>query len=1065
MITTLLKQVLTQRIMTLFLAVIVIALGVWSYRELPIDAFPDISSPQVQVIVKAPGMSPIEVEQRVTYPVETEVRGIPRQTILRSITKYALSVITIDFEDGTDIYWARQQVSERIGQVLAGLPKGVEGGLAPITTPLSDVFMFTLEGKAHTNRDLREILDWQIRPRLLSVDGVADVNALGGEVRSFQVVPRPDALLSYGLSVADLSAAVERNNDNAGGDRYIKNDEVILIRSVGRIRKMSDIENITVATRDNEPILLKRVADVAEGAMIRFGGVTRNGEGEGVQGVVLNRRGANGRRTVAGVKAALQEIQKSLPEGVAVKPFYDRSNLINAAVSNVETSLMAAVVLVLVVLFIFLGNLRSALTTGMILPLTVFATFGVMARMGITANLMSLGGLAIAIGILVDSAVVMVENIHSEMTLKGGRTSRLNLIYNAAAEVAVPIVIGVVIIVVSLAPIATLTGLEGKLFAPLAITVAIAVLASLALSLTVIPVLASLLMSDKEVKESRLLALGLKLYRPSIRFALAHKRLSFALAAGALVVTGVLFLGLGREFLPYLDEGTIVVQTEKLPTLSLERSMAGDTAIQKALMKLPEVTGMVSRVGSDELRLDPMGFNETDAFLVTKPREAWQAKSVFELQEKMRKILDEFPGVDYGFTQPIDMRVSEMLTGVRSAVAVKIFGDDLAALDEIGQKIQSLVEKVPGSVDVMRSKLTGQRYLNIEMRSEVMARSGISASDINALVATALGGEVVSDVIQGNRRIPVVLRYPESARNSAEAIGNILVDSPSGHKIRLADLTTITEVDGPVQIKREDGKRQVIIQVNVQGRDVVGFVDEVRRTVTEKVKLPAGYFVTYGGQFENQQRASAHLGLVIPGTIFLILLILFLTFHSLRQALVILLNIPLAMIGGVVALFITGLYLSVPASLGFIALLGIAVENGVVMLTFFNQLRARGMDIDRAVLEGTERRLRPILMTSLLTILGLVPLLLSDGPGSEIQKPLAVVVVGGVFTSTALTLMLLPVFYAWVESRVERRVLRAKRRKAATPAPESEPPKPKPESEPPKPKPEAPAEEREEETS
>lgn len=1031
MITSLLKRVLTQRIMTLFLAVILIAVGVWSYGELPIDAFPDISSPQVQVIVKAPGMSPIEVEQRITYPVETEVRGIPRQTILRSVTKYALSVITIDFEDGTDIYWARQQVSERIGQVLAGLPKGVEGGLAPITTPLSDVFMFMLEGKGYSNRDLREILDWQIRPRLLSVEGVADVNALGGQVRTFQVVPRPEALLSYGLSVGDLSAAIEQNNDNAGGDRYIKNDEVILVRSVGRIKTMSDIENITVATRNNEPITLRRLADVSEGAMVRFGGVTRNGKGEGVQGVVLNRRGANGRRTVAAVKAALADIEKSLPEGVVVKPFYDRSNLINAAVSNVETSLMAAVVLVLVVLFIFLGNLRSALTTGLILPLTVFATFAVMARMGITANLMSLGGLAIAIGILVDSAVVMVENIHSEMTLKGGQSSRLNLIFNAAAEVAVPIVIGVVIIVVSLMPIATLTGLEGKLFAPLAVTVAIAVLTSLALSLTVIPVIASLLMSDKQVKESRLLAFGLKLYRPTIRFALNHKRFSFLLALVALAVTGVLFSLLGREFLPYLDEGTIVVQTEKLPTISLERSMEGDSAIQKALMALPEVTGMVSRVGSDELRLDPMGFNETDAFVVTKPRNEWQSKSVFELLEKMRNILDEFPGVDYGFTQPIDMRVSEMLTGVRSAVAVKIFGDDLAELDALAQKIQSIVEKVPGSVDVMRSKLTGQRYLNIEMRSEVMARAGITASDINALVATALGGEVVSDVIQGNRRVPILLRYPENARGSAEAIGNLLVDSPAGNKIRLADLTTIAEVDGPVQIKRENGNRQVIIQVNVQGRDVVGFVDEVRNAVASEIKLPSGYFITYGGQFENQQRASAHLALVIPGTIFLILLILFLTFHSLRQALVILVNIPLAMIGGVVALFATGLYLSVPASLGFIALLGIAVENGVVMLSFFNQLRERGMDVHSAVLEGTERRLRPILMTSLLTILGLVPLLISTGPGSEIQKPLAIVVVGGVFTSTALTLVLLPIFYAWIESWAEGRVRAAKRRSDA----------------------------------
>ena len=1024
MLSALLRRVLTQRVMTVFLALVVVATGVIAYGRLPIDAFPDISAPQVQVIVKAPGMSPIEVEERITFPIETEVRGIPRQSVLRSITKYALSVITIDFADGTDIYWARQQVAERIGTVLAGLPDGVEGGLAPITTPLSDVYMFMVEGNGYTSRQLREILDWQIRPRLLSVDGVADVNALGGEVRSYQVVPRPEALLAYRLSVADLTEAIRKNNDNAGGDRYVKNDEVILVRSVGRLKTIQDIANVTVATRQGQPILLGAVADVQEGALVRFGGVTRHGRGEGVEGVVLNRRGANGRSTVAAVKKALAEIEATLPQGVSIEPFYDRSMLIDAAVSNVEVSLAEAIVLVLVVLLIFLGNVRSALTTGLILPLTVFATYAAMSALDISANLMSLGGLAIAIGILVDSAVVMVENIHSEMSLKGAKGRRLNIVYNAASEVAGPIVIGVLIIVVSLAPIATLTGLEGKLFAPLAITVAIAVLCSLALSLTVIPVLASLLMKHAKVERSRLLDVVLRAYRPSLHFALAHKRFAFGSALMALLGAAALFLFIGREFLPYLDEGTLVVQTEKLPTISLERSMEVDSAVQKALMGLPEIEGMVSRVGSDELRLDPMGFNETDAFLVTRPRDEWQAGSVFALQDKMRAVLDEFPGLDYGFTQPIDMRVSEMLTGVRSAVAVKIFGDDLAALDSLGQQVETIIGGIPGSVDVLRSQLTGQRYLTLEMRNDAMARVGISASDINALVGTALGGSVVSEIPEGNRRIPILVRYPEAARNSAKAIGNVMVDTPAGNKLRLADLAEIRELDGPVQIKREDGKRQVVIQVNVQGRDVVGFVDEIRRAVDSKVKLPPGYFVTYGGQFENEQRASAHLAVVLPLTIFSILLILFLTFHSMRQALTILLNIPLAMVGGVVALFVSGLYLSVPASLGFIALLGIAVENGVVMLSFFNQLRERGIPLHRAVVEGSERRLRPILMTSLLTILGLVPLMLATGPGSEIQRPLAVVVIGGVFSSTALTLVLLPVFYAWVEGRAEQRATR-----------------------------------------
>ncbi len=1029
MISQLLTRSLTGRLMTLLLALVAVGFGIWSYGEIPIDAFPDISTPQVQVIVKAPGMSPIEVEQRVTYPIETEVQGIPDQTVLRSITKYALSVITIDFKDGTDIYWARQQISERIGQILSGLPDGVEGGLAPITTPLSDVYMFMLQSEKHTPRELRSILDWQIRPRLLPVEGVADVNSLGGEVRSFQVTPRPNALLAFALSVQDVSAAIARNNNNAGGDRYIRNDEVILVRSVGQLKSIEDLANITVATRDKEPILLSSVANVTEGALVRFGGVTRHGRGEGVQGVVLNRRGANGRKTVEAVKAALTEIKKSLPGGVTIEPFYDRTELINAAVSNVEFALLGAVGLVLLVLFLFLGNLRAALTTGLILPLTVLVTFGVMSQIGITANLMSLGGLAIAIGILVDSAVVMVENIHSETMAKGAGYSRLNLIYNAAREVASPIIIGVVIIVISLIPIATLTGIEGKLFAPLAITVSIAVLTSLVLSLTVIPVLASLIMKPTDAKQSRLMRWLLGLYRPTIRLALAHKKLAFSLVAAGLAGAGILFLFIGAEFLPYLDEGTLVIQTEKLPTISLERSMAIDTDIQKALMKLPEVKGMVSRVGSDELRLDPMGFNETDAFLITSPRSEWPVDDVFELQARIRNILDEFPGVDYSFTQPIDMRVSEMLTGVRSAVAVKIQGDDLEKLDEFGRKIEAVIRKIPGSVDILRTQLTGQKYLNIEMRNDLMARAGVSTDDINSLVSTALGGTVASEIIEGNRRIPVVVRFPEKMRSSAAMIGNILVDTPSGKKIRLSDLTTITEVDGPVQIKRENGKRQVVIQVNVQGRDVVGFVADIERAIDAKVKLPEGFFITYGGQFENQQRASKHLLFVIPLTIFLILLLLFMTFHSLRQSLVILLNIPLAMIGGVVALFATGFYISVPASVGFIALLGIAVANGVVMLSFFNQLRERGMDLEEAVIKGAELRLRPIMMTSLLTILGLVPLLIATGPGSEIQKPLAVVVVGGVFTSTALTLVLLPILYAASEAWAQRRVLKMQRKK------------------------------------
>ncbi|MBK8010724.1 MAG: efflux RND transporter permease subunit [Deltaproteobacteria bacterium] len=1024
MLDRLLDYALAQRLMVVLAGLILAAVGAWLYRDIPIDAFPDISSPQVQVIVKAPGMGPVEVEQRITHPIEVQVRGIPNQTILRSVTKYALSVITIDFEDNTDIYWARQQVDERIGRVLSELPDGIEGGLAPITMPLSDVYMFLVESEAHSTRELRSILDWMIRPRLLSVPGVADVNALGGEVRSFDVRPNPGLLSAYDLTIANLEQAIQQNNRNAGGDRFVRHGEVLLVRTTGQLQTLEDIRNVTVATRDGVPLHVHDVAEVVDGSLTRYGGVTRHGQGEGVQGIVLNRRGANSRRTVDGVKAALEEIATSLPKGVRIEPFYDRSKLIERAVSTVESALLQAIVLVLVVLLLFLGlgNLRSALTVGTVLPLTVLGVFIPMYVMGLTSNLMSLGGLAIAVGMLVDSAVVMVENVHSALARSDRTQTKLEVVRAAAKEVATPMFSAVLIVVVTLLPIATLTGLEGKLFAPLAITVALALVVSLALSLTFIPVVASLVMKENAEPSSQLLRFFLRPYRPTITWVLAHRFWALGGGLALLVVAAFAFPFVGREFLPMLDEGTTVVQTEKLPTISLARSLEIDVAVEKALMSLPEIEGAVTRTGSDELRLDPMGLNEADIFLTTKPRAQWSVDDPEELLAKMREKLDAFPGMTYGFTQPIDMRVSEMLTGVRAAVAVKLRGSDLDELESKAQAIEAVIRKTRGAVDVMRAALGGQSYLTISMDHAAMGRVGVSGEAINDLVTAAIGGRTVTEVIEGIRRIPVQIRYPEEARSSAAAIGNLLVRGASGSSHRLDGLTEITEEDGPVQIQREGGERQVVIQVNVVGRDVVSFVHEVREKLDATVALAPGYYVTFGGQFENQQRAADHLSVVIPAAIGLILLLLFLTFNSLRQALLILFNIPLALVGGVLILLASGYYLSVPASVGFIALLGIVIQNGVVLVTYFNQLRARGASVDEAIREGTERRLRPVLMTALLTILGLLPLLIATGPGSEIQKPLALVVVGGVFTSTALTLVLLPALYSWLERRAESNV-------------------------------------------
>ena len=1023
MIASLIRFSLIQRLMTLLLAMALTVAGIWAFQGLPIDAFPDIAAPQVQVIVKAPGMSPTEVESRITFPIEVEMQGLPRQTVLRSTSKYALSIIIIDFEDGTDIYWARQQVSERLNQVWSELPKGVEGGLGPITTPLGEGYMYRVEGKGYSNQELRRIQDWVIRPRLRTVDGVADVNSLGGEVKVFEVVANPEALMAHGLNLDDLEAALENNNRNAGGDRINRNNEVLLVRTAGQLRSLQDIRSITVASRNGTPVHVSDVAEVRINSMTRYGAVTADGAGEVVTGLALIRQGANSRSTVEGVKRELELLQTALPEGVHIVPFYDRTELVTAAVWTVEKALGEAVILVVLVLIVMLGNLRAALTVALILPLSVLFTFIMMRLFSVSANLMSLGGLAIAIGILVDAAVVVVENIHTQLGRAHRGVSRLHVVYRATLEVATPVISGVLIIIVVFLPLFSLTGLEGKMFTPLAVTISFALIGSLLLSLTVIPVLASVLMRSGHEGDGRMLTALKSGYRPVVRWALAKRRKAVGGALLALAVATAIFPLIGKEFMPVMDEGTTVIIIEKLPSISLERSLELDVPYQKAMMELPEVIGVVSRTGADELRLDPMGLYQTDNFLITKPRDQWTV-SLDEFEEKLREKLDRFIGIDYAFTQPIDMRVSEMLTGVRAAMAIKLYGDDLKVLEEKSKQIEVLVNGVPGAVDVFRAQLSGQIYLQIEIRPQAIARFGINVEDINRLVEVAVGGRIVTEVIQGNQRIGVLLRYPEQARNSPAAIGALWVETPAGEKIPLSSLADIREVDGPVAIARESGKRQVVVQANVDGRDVVSFVEEVRATITREVQLPPGYYVTFGGQFENQQRAAKRLGVVVPIAIALIFLMLFVTFRSLRQAGLIILNIPFAMIGGVVSLYFSGLYLSVPASVGFITLFGVAMLNGVVMVSYFNQLREAGRSVLQAVQEGAERRLRPVLMTALIASFGLMPLLFATGPGSELQRPLAVVVIGGLFTSTLLTLILLPTLYAWLEGRSDRQIQR-----------------------------------------
>lgn len=1018
MISTLIRFSLIQRLMLLLLATALAAGGLWAFKTLPIDAFPDISAPQVQIIVKAPGLSPTEVESRITVPLELEMQGLPRQTVLRSVTKYALSIIKIDFEDGTDIYWARNQVSERLNQAWNDLPKGVDGGLAPITTPLGELYMYRIKGEGYSNSELRAIQDWVIRPRLRTVEGVADVNSLGGEVRAFEVIPDPEALVKFGLGLDDLQMALEKNNRNTGGDRIERGDKMLLVRTLGLLRNEADIRRITVATRNGVPIQLDQLATVQIGSLTRYGAVTADGEGEIVTGLALLRQGANSRSTITGVKRELEALKPTLPKGIEIVPFYDRSDLVTAAVWTVEKALGEAVILVLLVLIVMLGNLRAALTVAMILPLSVLFTFIMMRLTGVSANLMSLGGLAIAIGILVDAAVVVVENIHTQLSHAPKGVSRVHLVYRAVLEVATPVISGVLIIIVVFLPLFSLTGLEGKMFTPLAVTISFALIGSLILSLTVIPVIASLLMRGGPENDGWLLGQLKKVYRPVIGWALRFRLIAVTAAVLALIGAVALFPHIGKEFMPIMDEGATVVIVEKASDISLAHSLERDAPIHKAFMEIPEVTGVVARTGADELRMDPMGLYQTDNFIITKPRDEWNIDQA-TLLEKLREKLERFEGLDIAFTQPIDMRVSEMLTGVRAAMAIKLYGDDLETLETLSTQIEDLVNATPGAVDVFRGRLSGQTYLQVDVRSEAIARYGINVEDINLLVETAVAGQVATEVIEGNRRTGVLLRYPQSARTSTEDIKALLVETPRGAKISLHRLADISEVDGPVEIARESAKRQVVVQANVEGRDVVSFVDEIQRSIQAKVELPPGYYVTFGGQFENQQRASARLILVVPIAIALIFVMLFITFRSLGQAGLILLNIPFAMIGGVVSLYLSGLYLSVPASVGFITLFGVAVLNGVVMVSYFNQLRESGRSVLQAVQEGAERRLRPVLMTALIASLGLMPLLFATGPGSELQQPLAVVVIGGLFTSTLLTLILLPTLYAWLEGRSE----------------------------------------------
>lgn len=1016
MIAALLGAALKQRLIV-FLACIGLSIwGLSAYQKLPIDAFPDVAPVQVLVSMRAPGLPPEELERRVTWPIEIAMRGIPGLVQMRSTTRFSVSLMTFEFAEGTDVFWARTQVNERLQEVREQLPAGTSGGLAPIVTPLAEMVMFTVVSDTLTGEQKRSLIDWTIRPALRAVTGVADVNVLGGYVRTFEVVPSPGAMAARGITTQMLENALESNNRNDGAGRVRSGEEAVLVRADGRIQTLEDVRGTVLVSGPTGIVRVSDVADVRVGALPRNGIVTMDGEGETVWGLVLALRGANSRTVVEGVKHKLDDLKSALPAGAHIEIFYDRTELTGQAVWTVQKVLLEAIVFVVVMLVLFLGNVRAAIVVSLILPLSVLTTFGIMGLFGKSANIMSLGGLAIAIGLLVDCAVVVVENVEHRLATgtKLGARERARLTLEATQEVALPLVSGVAIIVIVFTPLLALQGLEGRLFAPVALTIGFALAAALFLSLTVVPVLAASVLRTDAAHEPWIIRQLHRYYDPLLERMMRRPTALVAAVGLGMVAAAAVFPWLGSTFMPTMDEGTPIITIRKHPTVSLEESAQIDLRIQRELRKgYPEIRRILARSGADELGLDPAGLNETDMMLVLEPKERWRVPDSKWLLAELRTTLDGVPGISFSFAQPIDMRVQEMIIGARGDVVVKVFGPDIGELNRIAADVAQVLRGIEGARDVFALRNSGMRYLTVSVDRMRAGRFGLNASEIQDALRVWVDGRQIGLVLEGATRTPLVIRGEERLRASTQDIERLPIVLRNGAVIELRQVADVRLEDGPVQVVREAGERFANVLANVKERDLVGFVDEAKAAVLAKVSLPPGYRLVWGGQFENQQRASARLSLVVPIALSAIFLLLYLTFGSLRQAILVFCIVPFATIGGVIALWAFGEFLSVPASVGFIALVGIAVLNGVVMVTYVNQVVSSGrFEFIEAVTEGARRRLRPVMLTASIAALGLVPFLFATGPGSEIQRPLAVVVIGGLVTATTLTLLLLPVLYA-----------------------------------------------------
>ena len=1027
MIEKIVRLALQQRVLIAVIAIVMLFVGLMAVKKLSVDAFPDVTNVQVQVATEAPGRSPEEVERFVTVPIEITMTGLPGLVEMRSLNRNGLSIVTLVFTEKTDIYFARQLVMERLLEVMTKMPVGVSPVMAPPSTGLGEIYQYTIEHPSDGNQEIgvdelierRLIQDWIVRPMLRSIPGVAEINTQGGYAKQYHVLVNPDRLRHYQIKLEDVYTALARNNSNSGGGHLPVYSERYLIRGIGLIEKPEDIGQIILKEVRGTPVYVKNVAEVTIGTEVRQGAIIKNGTTEAVAGIVQMNRGANAREVVNRVKDKVKEINegKLLPEGMQIVPFYDRTVLVNAAMLNVAKVLIEGIILVIIVLFVFLGDVRSSLIVVATLVLTPLLTFLTMNHYGISANLMSLGGLAIAIGIMVDGSVVVVENTFAKLgeRLKNGE-SKNRIVLEAATEVGTPVLFGVGIIILVFMPLLGLEGMEGKMFGPLAMTIAIALTISLILSFTLSPVMCSYLLKGGAEHDTKLVSKLKTPYMKWLNWCLENPSLVVKRALIALGVSLFGFVLLGKSFIPVMQEGSITPVIVRAPNISLEESIKLEFEALKRIMTIDGVEKAVSRLGRGESPADPGQPNESDPIVTLKPQ-GDRDLSQEEISNQIRDKLKSLPGIELAISQPIAARVDEMVSGVRSQVAVKIFGDDLEQLKKLGGQIGLILSNTAGSTDLRIEQVSGQNYLNIKINRDAIARYGINVSDVNDVIETAIGGKEASLVFEGERRFPLVLRYPVQYRENVNEIEKITLTSPNGALVLMRDLAEISIIDGPAQVSRESGKRRLVIGVNVSGRDLGGFVKEAQEKIAREVPLPNGYTLDWGGQFENMQRAMARLMIIIPLTILAIFFLLFMLFKSVKLAALIILVLPFASIGGVFGLLITGEYLSVPAAVGFINLWGIAVLNGVVLVSFIKQLREDGRGLREALIEGCSHRFRPVMMTACVAMLALVPMLISSGPGSEVTKPLAIVVISGLITSTSLTLLVLPVLYGRFEEK------------------------------------------------